>query len=105
MVLVKLNIVSMISKHQNLSEAEIFYILSASGFARQALLSALLTAKRFYVCKNKIFKKEVFTMKQYEIVTSHNGNPTVYAENKFQAWEMASEIFTDIIDVKFVKCI
>lgn len=44
-------------------------------------------------------------MKQYEIVTSHNGNPTVYAENKFQAWEMASEIFTDIIDVKFVKSI
>lgn len=44
-------------------------------------------------------------MKQYEIVTSYDGIATIYAENKFQAWEMASEIFTDIIDVKFVKCI
>ena len=44
-------------------------------------------------------------MKQYEIVTIYDGVATVYAENKFQAWEMASEIFTDIIDVKFVKCI
>ena len=42
-------------------------------------------------------------MKQYEIITLTNGLPTVYAENKHQAWEMASEIFTDIIDVKFVK--
>ena len=44
-------------------------------------------------------------MKQYEIVTNQNGNPTVYAENKFQAWKMASEIFTDVIDVKFAKSI
>lgn len=42
-------------------------------------------------------------MKQYEIITLTNGNPTVYAENKHQAWEMASEIFNDVMDVKFVK--
>ena len=44
-------------------------------------------------------------MKQYEIVTSYDEIATIYSENKFQAWEMASEIFTNIIDVKFVKCI
>ena len=55
--------------------------------------------------KIRFLKIEVLTMKQYEIITLTNGLPTVYAENKFQAWEMASEIFTDIIDVKFVKCI
>ena len=42
-------------------------------------------------------------MKQYEIITLTNGRQTVYAENKHQAWEMASEIFNDIMDVKFVK--
>lgn len=44
-------------------------------------------------------------MKQYEIVTSYEGIATIYAENKFQAWNMASELFTNVIDIEFVKCI
>ena len=43
-------------------------------------------------------------MKQYAVITK-DGQGTIYAENKFQAWDMASDIFTDIIDVKFVKAI
>lgn len=43
-------------------------------------------------------------MKQYAVITA-DGQGTVYAENKFQAWDMASNIFTDVIDVQFVKAI
>lgn len=43
-------------------------------------------------------------MNQYAVITA-DGQGTVYAENKFQAWDMASDIFTDVIDVQFVKAI
>lgn len=43
-------------------------------------------------------------MKQYAVITA-DGQGTVYAENKFQAWDMASNIFTDVINVQFVKAI
>lgn len=43
-------------------------------------------------------------MKQYAVITI-DGQATIYAENKFQAWDMASDIFTDVIDVQFVKTI
>lgn len=43
-------------------------------------------------------------MKQYAVITA-DGQGTVYAENKFQAWNMATDIFTDVIDIQFVKSI
>lgn len=43
-------------------------------------------------------------MKQYAVITIE-GQATIYAENKFQAWDMAYDIFTDVIDVQFVKAI
>lgn len=43
-------------------------------------------------------------MKQYTVITIE-GQATIYAENKFQAWDMAYDIFTDVIDVQFVKAI
>lgn len=43
-------------------------------------------------------------MKQYAVITIE-GQATIYAENKYQAWDMASDIYTDVIDVQFVKCI
>ncbi len=41
-------------------------------------------------------------MKQYAVITN-DGTSSIYAENKFQAWDMASDIFTDVIDVQFVN--
>lgn len=43
-------------------------------------------------------------MKQYAVITIE-GQATIYAENKFQAWDMAYDIFTNVIDVQFVKAI
>ena len=43
-------------------------------------------------------------MKQYAVITIE-GQATIYAENKFQAWDMASDIFTDVIDIQFVEAI
>lgn len=43
-------------------------------------------------------------MKQYAVITN-DGESTIYAENKFQAWDMAYDIFTDVINVQFVKAI
>lgn len=43
-------------------------------------------------------------MKQYAVITIE-GQATIYAENKFQAWDMAYDIFSDVIDVQFVKAI
>lgn len=43
-------------------------------------------------------------MKQYAVITIE-GQATIYAENKFQAWDMAYDIFTDVIDIQFVKAI
>lgn len=43
-------------------------------------------------------------MKQYAVITN-DGTSSIYAENKFQAWNMATDIFTDVIDIQFVKSI
>lgn len=43
-------------------------------------------------------------MKQYAVITIEE-QATIYAENKYQAWDMASDIFTDVIDVQFVKAV
>lgn len=42
-------------------------------------------------------------MNVYEVITSQNGNPTVYADNKFAAWEQATSLFVDVLNVVFVR--
>lgn len=42
-------------------------------------------------------------MNVYEVITSQNGNPTVYADNKVAAWEQATSLFVDVLNVVFVR--
>ena len=40
-------------------------------------------------------------MNVYEVITSQNGNPTVYADNKFAAREQPTTLFVDVLKVVF----
>lgn len=56
-----------------------------------------------YTRKKKAQKERIRTMNVYEVITSQNGNPTVYADNKFAAWEQATSLFVDVLNVVFVR--